>query len=250
MKRLTGKIAIVTGGASGIGRGTACLLAGEGAQVVVADVAREKGEETVRQIEASGGVAAFIETNVSRAADAERMVAFTVRRFGKPTVLCNDAGIMGREPRLISDLVEETWDRVIDINLKGVYLCCKFAVPEMIAAGGGAIVNIASIAGLVKSPNYAYAASKGGMIALTRSLAFGCGDHNIRANVICPGSIDTPGRALLRDERGGGQDLSTRVLKKEGTPDDIAYAAVYLASDEAAFVTGSVFVIDGGSLRG
>ncbi len=250
MNRLAGKIAIVTGGASGIGRGIACLFAAEGARVVVADIAADKGVETVRQIEASGGAAAFVETNVSSAADAERMVAFTVNRFGRPTVLCNDAGVMSREPRLISDLGEETWDHVVDVNLKGVYLCCKYTVPEMIAAGGGAIVNIASIAGLVKSPNYAYAASKGGMIALTRSLALGCGDHNIRANVICPGSIDTPGRARLRQERAGGPDLATRVLKKEGTPEDIAYAALYLASDEAAFVTGSVFVIDGGSLRG
>ncbi|MCL5952585.1 MAG: glucose 1-dehydrogenase [Chloroflexi bacterium] len=250
MDRLKDKIAIVTGGASGIGRGIASLFAAEGARVVVADVACDRGEETVRHIKASGDVAAFVETDVSRAADVERMVQFTVRQFGRPSILCNNAGVMSIEPRLISDLTEETWDQVININLKGIYLCSKYTVPEMITAGGGAIVNVASIAGLVKSPNYAYAASKGGIIALTRSLAFGCGDHNIRANVICPGSIDTPGRARLRRNRTDRQDLSARVIQKDGTPEDIAHAAVYLASDESSFVTGSVLVVDGGSLRG
>ena len=250
MKRLQGKVSIVTGGGAGIGRGISLLFAKEGSKVVVADMAVETGNETVRLIEAAGGEAIFARTDVTKAADVEKMVRLTVSQFGKPDILCNNAGIFPAEPRLISDLPEKAWDRVINVNLKGVYICCKYTLPEMISASEGSIINISSIAGLLKSPNYAYAASKGGIIALTRSLALQYGEYNIRANVICPGSIDTPGRAALRQQRHHKKDLAIRVIKKEGTPEDIAYAAVYLASKEASFVTGAVFVIDGGSLRG
>jgi NAD(P)-dependent dehydrogenase (short-subunit alcohol dehydrogenase family) len=250
MGRLQNRIGIVTGGGSGIGRGIALLFAKEGVRVVVADINVETGEETVRLIKAEGAEAIFVRADVSKAADVEKMVQSTVSSFGKPTILCNNAGVMAGEPRFVSDLSEEAWDRTININLKGVFLCCKYALPEMMSAGGGSIVNISSIAAVKRSPNYAYAASKGGIIAFTSSLALQYGEHNIRANTICPGSIATPGRDASRREQSVKTNLATRVLKKEGVPEDVGHAAVYLASEESAYVTGSVFVIDGGSLRG
>ena len=250
MDRLKNKIGIVTGGGSGIGRGVALLFAKEGASVVIADIARQAGEETVDIIKQNGGKAIFIETNVTKAVDVEKTVRMSVDQLGKPNILCNCGGIIPKEPELISDLAEEEWERIININLKGVYLFCKYTIPEMINNGGSSIINISSLAGIIKAPNYAYAASKGGIIALTKGIALQSGKYDIRANVICPGSIDTPARAASRQIKKSSIDLAARILKKDGQPEDIGYAAVYLASDEAAFVTGAVFVIDGGSLRG
>ena len=250
MGRLQNKISIVSGAGSGIGRGIALLFAKEGARVVVADIGVETGEETVGLIKAEGGEAIFLRADVSRAADVEEMVKLTVSSFGKPDILCNNAGIMAVEPRFLSDLSEEAWERTININLKSVFLCCKYTLPEMMNAGGGSIINISSIAAVKRSPNYAYAASKGGIVAFTQSLALQYGEYNIRVNAVCPGSITTPGTEKARQERPYKVDLATRILKKEGTPEDIGHIAVYLASEESAYVTGSVFVIDGGSLRG
>ena len=250
MGRLQNKISIVSGAGSGIGRGIALLFAKEGARVVVADIGVETGEETVGLIKAEGGEAIFLRADVSRAADVEEMVKLTVSSFGKPDILCNNAGIMAVEPRFLSDLSEEAWERTININLKSVFLCCKYTLPEMMNAGGGSIINISSIAAVKRSPNYAYAASKGGIVAFTQSLALQYGEYNIRINAVCPGSITTPAREKARQERPSTVNLATRILKKEGTPEDIGYIAAYLASEESAYVTGSVFVIDGGSLRG
>lgn len=250
MNRLDDRVAIVTGGGSGIGRGIAVAYASEGARVIVVDISRDGGSGTVDLVTASGGEAVFVEADVSNAADVERMAAEGTALLGPPTILCNNAGLMAVEPRSISALEEEAWQRVIDVNLKSVYLCSRFVLPLMMRAGGGAIVNVASIAGLVGSPNYAYAASKGGVVALTRSLALGYAEHDVRVNVICPGSIDTPGRESLRRARGHGEELAARMVRRDGQPEDVARAAVYLASDDAAFVTGSVLVVDGGSLRG
>lgn len=249
MDRLQNKVAIITGAGSGIGRGIALLFAKEGASVVVADIDVETGEETVRLILDKSGEAVFIRADVSKASDVEEMVKFTVNTYGKPAVLCNNAGIMAVEPGLLSDLSEEAWERTINNNLKSVFLCCKYALPEMTSAGGGSIINISSIAAVKRSPNYAYAASKGGIVAFTQSLALQYGEYNIRANAVCPGSITTPATEKARRDRPNKIDR-TRILKKEGTPEDIGHIAVYLASDESAYVTGSVFVIDGGSLRG
>ena len=250
MGRLQNRISIITGAGSGIGRGIALLFAKEGARVMVADIGVETGEETVGLIKAEGGEALFVQADVSKAADVEKMVKFTVNNFGTPDILCNNAGIMAVEPRFLSDLSEEAWERTININLKGVFLCCKYTLPEMMNAGRGSIINISSIAAVKRSPNYAYAASKGGIVAFTQSLALQYGEYNIRANAVCPGSIATPGTEKARQERPYKVDLATRILKKEGTPEDIGHIAVYLASEESAYVTGSVFVIDGGSLRG
>jgi NAD(P)-dependent dehydrogenase (short-subunit alcohol dehydrogenase family) len=250
MERLREKVSIVTGAGSGIGRGISLLFAKEGSKVVVADIVPEGGQETVKMIEAMGGEAVFMETDVSKAAEVAQMVKLAVDKYGKLSILCNNAALIRVEPPLFTDLPEEDWSRIIDVNLKGVFLCCKYAVPEMIKGGGGAIVNISSIAGLIKSPNFSYAASKGGVISLTRSLALQLADYNIRANVICPGSIDTPGVAAVRKRGHYKYDLAARLIQKKGTPEDIAYAAVYLASEEASYVTGSVFAIDGGTLRG
>jgi NAD(P)-dependent dehydrogenase (short-subunit alcohol dehydrogenase family) len=250
MGRLQNRIGIVTGGGSGIGRGIALLFAKEGARVVVADINVETGEETVKFIKAEGGEAIFVRADVSKTADVEEMVKLTLKSFGAPDILCNNAGIMAVEPRFLSDLSEEAWERTININLKSVFLCCKYILPEMMNAGGGSIINISSIAAVKRSPNYAYAASKGGIVAFTQSLALQYGEYNIRVNAVCPGSITTPAREKARRERPFTVDLATRILKKEGTPEDIGHIAVYLASEESAYVTGSVFVIDGGSLRG
>lgn len=250
MGRLQNRISIITGAGSGIGRGIALLFAKEGARVVVVDIGVETGEETVGLIKAEGGEAIFLRADVSRAADVEEMVKLTVNSYGTPDILCNNAGIMAVEPRFLSDLSEEAWERTININLKSVFLCCKYTLPEMMNAGRGSIINISSIAAVKRSPNYAYAASKGGIVAFTQSLALQYGEYKIRANAVCPGSITTPGTEKTRQERPYKVDLATRILKKEGTPEDIGHIAVYLASEESAYVTGSVFVIDGGSLRG
>lgn len=254
MERLQGKISIVTGAGSGIGRGIARLFAAEGSKVVVAEIVPQGGRETVQMIRDTGGDAIFVETDVSRASDVEKMVKTTVQTYGAPHVLVNNAGIFTVEPPLISDLAEDVWDYAMAVNLKGVFLCSKYAVAEMIKTGSGSIVNIASIAGLVKSPSFAYAASKGGVIAFTRSLAMQCAPYKIRANAICPGPTDTPGRtAVMKNTANvGGQKLAqvTRLVERLGTPEDMAQTALHLASDESSYITSSVFVVDGGTLRG
>jgi len=252
MMRLEGDVGIVTGAGAGIGRGIARLFAKEGAKVIVADIVHETGEETVKKIRSDSGEADFVRTDVSKASEVAALIHKTVEKYGKLTILCNNAGILSDEHGLFTDLKEEDWDNIINVNLKSVFLCCKYAVPEMIKSKGGSIVNIASIAGLIKSPHLAYSASKGGIIALTRSLSLQLADFNIRANVICPGGVDTPGVAEAR-KRAGVKDLTTvkqRLIERVGVPEDIAYSAVYLASSEASYVTGSVLTVDGGSLRG
>jgi len=254
MKRLEGKVSIVTGGGSGIGRGISLRFAAEGSKVTVAEIISKNGKETVSMIKDAGGEAIFVETDVSRASDIEKMVKSTIEAFGAIHILCNNAGILSLEPPLISELTEEVWDRTMAVNLKGVYLCCKYVVPEMIKTGGGSIVNIASTAGLVKSPNFAYAASKGGVISFTRSLAMQCAPYSIRVNVLCPGATYTPGlQAAMRDVRNvNAQKIvpTSRLIPRLGTAEDIAQAALFLVSDESCCVTSAVWPIDGGSLKG
>lgn len=247
--RLTGKVAIVTGAASGIGRGIARMFAEEGARVLVADVDDEGGEATVKQIRGVGGEARFAPCDVSRAADAEGVVAQAVEGWGGLDILVNNAGIV----RLgsVTETTEERWDEVLRVNLKGVFLCSRAALPAMIEAGKGAIVNIASIGGLVPAEGLAaYATAKAGVVHLSRQMANDYAAHWIRVNCICPGTIDTPMHDVFYTPETKEETLAewaeTRPLQTVGAPADVAYAAVYLASDEARFVTGCVLPVDGG----
>jgi NAD(P)-dependent dehydrogenase (short-subunit alcohol dehydrogenase family) len=251
---LTRKCALITGGASGIGRATALLFARRGAAVSVLDVDQAGGQAVVRAIVEQGGRATFIRSDVTRAAHCRRAVQRTVDEWGGIDVLVNNAGIVLRATVL--DTTEEEWERVMAVNVKSVFLLSKYAVPFMARAGGGVIVNVASGWGLAGGPRaVAYCASKGAVVNMTRAMALDHGGQNIRVNCICPGDTDT---ALLRDEaRQLGRseedflaDAADRPLRRLGEPEDVAQAALYLASDASSFVTGAALVVDGGGLAG
>ncbi len=264
MGRLEGKVSIVTGAGTGIGRAIAEVFAREGSKVVVADLNTQGADETVEGIRKQGGDAAAISTNISKAADVENMVQYAVEKYGKLNVLVNNAAIYGFDTPEITDFPEEDWDRMMNVNLKGVFLCCKYAIPAMRQAGGGSIVSISSIAALVKSVQPAYAASKGGVQAFTKGIAAQVAEYNIRANIICPSTIETPGRtASIKTgyykndfidhtadaEKGAARPALARALPRFGTPEDIAYTALFLASDESSYITAAVFPVDGGTVR-
>jgi NAD(P)-dependent dehydrogenase (short-subunit alcohol dehydrogenase family) len=247
--RLANKVAIITGAGSGMGRVAALLFAREGAKVTVAELDSRTGEETVAEIKKAGGDALFAGVNVAEEAQVQRMVAATVERFGAVHVLYNNAGIMPGDDGAVTDMSEQTWDKVLGVNLKSAFFCCKYAIPEMVKAGGGSIINIASFVALLGCtvPQDAYTASKGGMISLTKSLAVQYARQGIRANAICPGPIETPLlRTLWTSEEERNKRLNRIPLGRFGTPEDIVYLALYLASDEASWTTGSVLVADGG----
>lgn len=248
--RLADKVAIITGGASGIGRATAFLFAKEGAKIVIADLNETNSSETVDRIRSAGGEATSVLTDVTSAKDVEVMVKSVCNAYGKLNVLFTGAGIAMRLP--VAELPEEDWDRCIAINLKGTYLCCKFAIPEMIKNGEGAIISVASIYGIVGSKNRAaYLASKGGVANMTRGMALDYAAENIRVNCICPGFTDTPLVRSIVKTRAEYQSLAGQhPMGRLATPQDIAYGALYLASDEAAFVTGIALPIDGGYTAG
>ena len=251
---LQGKVALITGGASGIGRATALLFAREGAAVAVVDRDEAGGQAVADTIVRDGGHALFECADVARAADCQRVVERTARELGGLDILFNNAGITRRATVL--ELSEADWDRVMSINVKSVFLLCKYAVPLMRQAGGGSIINTASGWGLVGGPKaVAYCASKGAVVLLTKAMAIDHGGDNIRVNCICPGDTDTP---MLRDEaRQVGEpgdrylaEAARRPLRRVGRPDEIAQAALYLASDVSSFVTGTSLVVDGGGLAG
>ncbi len=246
MDRLKNKVAIITGGGSGIGRATCLLFAREGAKVVVADYAAEGGHETVRQIKAASGEATFVQADVSKSADVRTMIATTVNTYGRVDVLFNNAGIEGPSAKL-ANYKEEDWDRVIAIDLTAVYLGMKYAIPEMIKQGGGVIISTASVAGMVGFPGSgAYAAAKAGVINLTRLAALEYAEKKIRVNCICPGVISTPMVDRVMGDRPRENVVRLEPIGRLGQPEDIANAALFLASDESAFATGAPFVIDGG----
>lgn len=250
MNRLAGKVAIVTGAGSGIGRGIALRFAEEGAQVVVADIAEAAAAETVSLIQAAGGAAAAVRSDVSDAESTTELAAAANAAFGGIDVLVNNAGISFGDTLKLHELEQDAWQRIMNINLTGPFLCCKAVLPTMIERGGGSIVNIASAAAIGMAPRAGYAASKGGVVALTRSVAFQYGEHNIRSNAICPGPVETPMSNAVRAsgmyDDDGIVDLS---IRRRGLPLDIANAALYLASDESRYVTSDIIPVDGGALR-
>ena len=246
--RLDGKVALVTGGSSGIGRATAQIFAREGAKVVVADVLVEGGEETVRLIKAAGGDAIFVKTDVSRPAEVEAMVKRAVDTYGRLDCAFNNAGIEGAlQPT--SEYDEAMWDRVISINLKGVWLCMKYEIPQMLKQGSGAIVNTASAAGLVGVQGLsAYTAAKHGVNGLTKTAALEYAKSGIRINSVCPGGVDTP---MVRRVFGNNPQFAEAAAAVEpvgrlAQPAEIGEAVVWLCSDAASFVTGLPMAVDGG----
>jgi NAD(P)-dependent dehydrogenase (short-subunit alcohol dehydrogenase family) len=247
--RLKDKTVFITGAGSGIGRVTARMFAAEGAKLVANDLVTDALADTVAEVRDAGGEIVGVQGDLSKAADVERAIREGVRAFGKINVLYNNAGIFPDDDSSVVDTSEATLQRVLDVNLKGLFLCCKYGVPALLEAGGGSIVNIASFVALMGCtvPQDAYTASKGGVLALTRSLAVQYGPRNIRANAICPGPIETPLlRQLLADAEKRALRLSRIPLGRFGHPEDVAYAGLYLASDESSWVTGTTFVVDGG----
>ncbi|WP_345782016.1 glucose 1-dehydrogenase [Natronococcus sp. A-GB1] len=240
---MDGETAIVTGGASGIGRETATRLAREGANVVVADVLDVEGRATVEEIESAGGTASFVETDVSDPNAVEAMVAEAVGAYESLDVAVNNAGIEG-ENDPTAEQTEANWDRVLDINLKGVWLCMKYELQEMAANGGGSIVNTSSIAGLSAAGAAPYAASKHGIVGLTRVAATEYAEADVRVNAVCPGVIETPMVEQAAEEIE--QFVGMQPLGRMGQPEEVASAVVWLSSDEASFVTGTAYPIDGG----
>jgi NAD(P)-dependent dehydrogenase (short-subunit alcohol dehydrogenase family) len=232
-----------------MGRVAALLFAREGAKVIVAERDAKTGEETAADVQKAGGEALFAPVDVAEEDQVKRMVAATVERFGAVHVLYNNAGIMPGDDGAVTDISEQTWDKILDVNLKSAFFCCKYAIPEMIKAGGGSIINVASFVAILGCtvPQDAYTASKGGMISLTKSLAVQYAKQGIRANAICPGPIETPLlRTLWTSEEERNKRLNRIPLGRFGAPEDIVYLALYLASDEASWTTGSVMLVDGG----
>jgi 3-oxoacyl-[acyl-carrier protein] reductase len=245
VKILRDRVAIVTGAGQGIGRGVAICLARAGAAIVVVDQASERIAPVVAEVEALGVQGLRVTANVARVEDVQRMVQQTVERFGQIDILVNNAGRVVVKP--LVEQSEEEWDRVVDTNLKGVFLCCRYVLPEMMARKRGAIINIASIAAFhVTVPHVPYAASKAGVVALTRDLAYEVGRLGIRVNAIAPGPIDTPmaGNVSIEQRQGIARNI---LLGRMGQPEDIGNAAVFLASDAASYITGATLPVSGGT---
>jgi NAD(P)-dependent dehydrogenase (short-subunit alcohol dehydrogenase family) len=251
---LEGRVALVTGAGSGIGRAISLLFAKEAAAVAAMDVDRAAGEAVLRELEAGGYKGIYVHGDVSTAADCERAVRDTSDHFGRLDILVNNAGIIHRAS--VVDLPEEDWDRAMAVNVKSVFLLSKYAVPMIAEVGGGSIINVGSGWGLVGGQKAAaYCASKGAVVQLTRAMALDHGRQGVRVNCICPGDTDT---AMLRSEAEQlGKDLeeflgesAQRPLGRMGSPEDVAQAALYLASNASSFVTGTTLVVDGGGLAG
>ncbi len=247
--RFSGKVVVVTGSGSGIGRETALAFAREGAQVVVADIDTDGAARTVAAAEEAGRTAIVCRVDVSDDESVREMVDLAVRTYGRLDVLHNNA-YWAPLNRSVTETSLEEWDRTIAVTLTGVFLGCRHAIPAMIENGGGAIVNTASVAALAASPRFgAYVAAKGGVVALTRSVAFDYGAAGIRCNAVAPGLIETPAtEAVLADPERRAWLTSKILVGRPGQPSDIANAVLYLASDESAFMTGQTLVVDGGRL--
>ena len=246
--QLDGRVALVTGGASGIGRATALAFAQEGARVVIADVDLDGGEETRHLITRNGGVALCLRTDVSQTADVEALITQAVAHYGRLDCAFNNAGTEGASAPL-ADGTQEVWEQVIGINLTGVWLCMKYELRQMLTQGRGAIVNTASVMGLVSTPtNPAYAASKHGVVGLTKSAALAYAQAGIRVNAVCPAFIHSPmtERIFTRYPERQAPLIARHPMGRLGLPDEIAAAVVWLCSDAASFVTGHTLTVDGG----
>ena len=247
---LENKTALVTGAGSGIGRATSLALAREGARVVVSDINAEGAEATLSIIKERGGEGVFVHADVSKAADVEALVTGVIQTYGRLDCAYNNAGIEGYMEGRLHEYPEDIWDRLIDINLKGVWLCLKYEIPRMLEQGGGAIVNTASAAGLVGSRRLAaYVASKHGVVGLTKAAALEYARDGIRVNAVCPGIIDTP--MMDRLIAGRQDDYEATIPTRQpvgrlGTPEEIAEAVAWLCSDAASLVTGIAMSVDGG----
>lgn len=248
MKRFEGKVALVTGGGSGIGRATSLAFANEGATVVIDDINAEGGEETLRLIKSAGGEAIFVKADVSKSAEVEAMVQKAIETYGRIDCAFNNAGV-GEPLKRVHKTSEDNWDRVMATNLKGVYLCMKYELPHMAKQGKGVIVNTASLAGLKGlAGQAAYVASKHGVVGLTKSAAIEYAPLGVRINCICPGVIDTPLIAPNMKDRPHVQKgyIDMEPIGRLGRPEEISSAVLWLCSDEASFAIGSIFSVDGG----
>ena len=248
--RLDGKVTIITGAGGGMGRVAAQRFAAEGAKVVVAEFSEAAGEETAEQVRAAGGDASYVRVDVSKEDDARGMVEHTIATYGRVDCLYNNAGVMPEADHSVTDTDVATWDAVMAVNVRGVFLGCKYAIPAMQAGGGGSIINIASFVALLgcSVPQDAYTASKGAILSLTRSLAVQFGPDGIRTNAICPGPVETPLLMdwLVKDEEAKRIRLARNPSGRFGKPEEIVHMAVYLASDESRWTNGASLVVDGG----
>jgi NAD(P)-dependent dehydrogenase (short-subunit alcohol dehydrogenase family) len=250
MSDMNGRVALITGASSGIGRATAAAFAARGVRVVVAARRQEELASLVTEIEAGGGKAVAVKSDVSATKDVERMVAHAIETFGRLDYAINNAGIEGRFASIV-ELAEEDWDRVLDINLKGVFLCLKYEAKAILSCGnGGVIVNVGSVNSFLGFPSgSAYVTSKHGLIGLTTSVSAELAPQGIRVNLVCPGIIDTPMHRRLRGLLGDGvydAVLPSVHLRRAGRPEEIARAIVFLCSDEASYITGTTLTPDGG----
>ncbi len=248
--RLEGKVSIITGAGSGMGRVAALRFAAEGSRVVVADNQLEAAQETVRQVVVAGGEAVAAGVDVSVESDARAMVDLAVEKYGRLDVLYNNAGIMPEADHSVVDTPVAAWDQVMAVNVRGVYLACKYAIPRMIENGAGSIINVSSFVALLgcSVPQDAYTASKGAVLALTRSLAVQFAPKGVRTNAILPGPVETPLLMdwLLKDEKAKQLRLARNPTGRFGKPDEVVALAVYLASDESRWTNGASMVVDGG----
>ena len=248
--RLADKVCIITGAGGGMGRVAAQRFAAEGARVVVAEFSEAAGTETVELVKGGGGEATLVKVDVSNEDDARAMIDHAVSTFGRVDVLYNNAGVMPEADHSVVDTDVATWDQVMAVNVRGVFLGCKYAIPRMVEAGGGSIINVSSFVALLgcSVPQDAYTASKGAVLSLTRSLAVQFGPNGVRTNAICPGPVETPLLMdwLVKDEEAKRIRLARNPTGRFGKPEEIVNMALYLASDESRWTNGASLVVDGG----
>jgi NAD(P)-dependent dehydrogenase (short-subunit alcohol dehydrogenase family) len=248
--RLQDKVAVITGAGGGMGRTAAQMFAAEGAKVVVAEFSEAAGRETVRLISDAGGQASFVKTDVSTEGDAKGMIEHAVATYGRLDVLYNNAGIMPEADHSVIDTAVDVWDQVMAVNVRGTYLGCKYAIPVMVEQGSGSVINVSSFVAILgcSNPQDAYTASKGAVLALSKSLAVQFGPRGVRTNAICPGPVETPLLMdwLVKDEEAKRIRLARNPTGRFGKPEEIVYMAMYLASDESRWTNGAAMVVDGG----